>query len=171
MTESVPASSWQSVRRRAISFSFLDGDIWPLTDQIGGSGVFRSLDWPIGRKTGTATNSRLWNWMAVPGLPLARHSPDGIRDEGMAFPTPSSLGGRKPYPRLTRAKGHVGSSRVTRLPELARPPGTSFSDKPSDRLSKTPVNSAFYAPRFWRRSRFARRNSTTRSPSTILVVC
>jgi len=25
----------------------------------------------VRRKTGTATNSRLWNWMAVPGLPTA----------------------------------------------------------------------------------------------------
>ena len=29
----------------------------------------RRLWW---RKTGTAANSRLWNWMAVPGLPFAK---------------------------------------------------------------------------------------------------
>src|ERR1039457_5484804 len=27
------------------------------------------------RKTGTATNSRLWNWLAVPGLPTADTPP------------------------------------------------------------------------------------------------
>jgi hypothetical protein len=26
----------------------------------------------IRRKTGTATNSRLWNWLAVPGLPTVQ---------------------------------------------------------------------------------------------------
>src|ERR1039457_6331866 len=34
------------------------------------------------RKTGTATNSRLWNWLAVPGLPTADTPP-------VARPTPS----------------------------------------------------------------------------------
>ena len=50
---------------------------------------------PVGRyrrKTGTATNSRLWNWLAVPGLPTADTPPVArpifiLPDQ--AFPAPS----------------------------------------------------------------------------------
>src|ERR1017187_5700777 len=38
---------------------------YPLGNLLGG----------VRRKTGTATNSRLWNWLAVPGLPTADTPP------------------------------------------------------------------------------------------------
>src|ERR1039457_38924 len=42
----------------------------------GGWGTLSKMpDSCVRRKTGTATNSRLWNWLAVPGLPTADTPP------------------------------------------------------------------------------------------------
>src|ERR1019366_8196555 len=45
---------------------------------------FRKSTRRVRRKTGTATNSRLWNWLAVPGLPR------GTRPRPQPFPSVTS---------------------------------------------------------------------------------
>jgi hypothetical protein len=80
--------------------------------------VFENADRCARRKAGTATNSRLWNWLAVPGLP------HGTRN---ARPCP-------PKPLSTRAGAGSGYFRKTNHSlaakfssehsAMARPPAT-----------------------------------------------
>jgi hypothetical protein len=54
--------------RNTHDFGVLRHNAIPVLNRFGAGRTIR-------RKTGTATNSRLWNWLAVPGLPTADTPP------------------------------------------------------------------------------------------------
>jgi len=71
------------------------------------------------RKTGTATNSRLWNWIAVPALPLESLSSSAIVTEP-GLDSPSTVLSGHPFSKFFRVAKIFGATGLLLVAEQFR---------------------------------------------------